>query len=178
MTPDNMKDRILELIKIIDKAIMMEHNAQAFYRTASRNTQSPEGKKMFEWLVGFEANHEAKLQAKRDELLTLPPMEGVAPPPLDEDFLLSEASQGTKLPPKPSDVDVLKLAIEGEQRAYSFYNRKFTHAADDHIKTMFQTMANEEERHIKILSEMRRHLQVEGIWMDLEDADKATQHDK
>jgi rubrerythrin len=177
MAAESMKDGILELIKIIDKAIMMEHNAQAFYRTAGRNTGSAEGKKMFEWLVNFEANHEAKLQAKRDELLSLPDMKDVEPPPLDEESKLSEASTVSNLPPKPSDVDVLRVAIEGEQRAYAYYNRKFTHAADEHIKTMFQTMAKEEERHIKILSEMRRHLQVEGIWMDLEEADKATSHD-
>lgn len=177
MGSDEMHEQILELIKILDKGIMMEHNAQAFYRTAASNTGSPQGKKMFEWLVNFEANHEEKLMAKREELLGHPDMKGVKPPPLDEDYKISEASSLSSLPPKPSDVDVLKVAIEGEQRAYAFYTRKFTHAASESVKTMFETMAKEEEKHIKILSEMRRHIQVEGIWMDLEEADKATRHD-
>ena len=82
-----------------------------------------------------------------------------------------------ELPPKPSDVDVLKLAIEGERKAYTFYSRKFTHAAQDTVKTMFETMANEEDRHIKILTEMRRHLQIEGIWGDLEAIDESLRQD-
>ena len=167
MAESETRKGILELIKVLDKGISMERNAQIFYGTAARNTKAQQGKRMYDWLVNFERNHETNLMAKRKELLQHPAMQGY-PTPLLETSTLSEASQPDDLPPIPSDVDVLKVAIESEQKAYAFYSRKLTHAADEHLRTMFQTMAREEDKHIKILSEMRRRLQIEGIWSDLE----------
>jgi len=167
MADDDLQKGILDLIKILDKGISMERNAQIFYSNAARATKAPQGKKMYEWLVNFEKNHESNLMAKRKELLQHPAIRGATPPALDVSTI-SEAIASTDLPPEPSDVDVLRVAIENEKKAYSFYTRKLTHAADEHLKTMFQTMAREEDKHIRILSEMRRRLQIEGIWSDLE----------
>ena len=167
MADNDLQKGILDLIKVLDKGISMERNAQIFYGTAARNTKAPQGKKMYEWLVNFERNHESNLLAKRKELLQHPAMRST-PVPLLDISTLSEAATPDDLPPEPSDVDVLRVAIDGERKAYAFYNRKLTHAADEHLKTMFQTMAREEDKHIKILSEMRRRLQIDGIWSDLE----------
>ena len=166
MVSDDVREGILELIKILDKGIAMEHHAQDFYRNASKKTVSLQGKKMYDWLVEFEVNHEEKLRGKKKELLEHPAMKGAKPPPFDMDKLLSEASANTKLPVNPTDIDILHIAIENEERALAFFTRKFTHAQGEHLKTMFETMAAEEDKHLRILTDIRRRLQIEGIWAD------------
>ena len=166
MAVDELREGIIDLIKILDKGIAMEHHAQEFYKKAVKKTDSPQGKEMFEWLVRFEVNHEQKLREKKAEILSHPAMKGVKPPPSEQRMFLSEANARTKLAPDATDVDILHIAIENEERAYAFFTRKFTHAQEDHIKTMFETLAAEEEKHLKILTELRRRLQIDGIWGD------------
>ena len=165
---DELKNAIIDLIKVIDKAISMEHSAHIYYAMWSQKSPSPEGRKMFQWLADFEANHEDNLRRKREELLNHPVMKGVSPPPLDDEYSVSEAGKSTGLPPEPSETDVLKLAIMNESKAYAFYQRKLTHAADDGLKKMFETFAKEEEKHIRILSEMRQRLLTDGLWGDVD----------
>jgi len=165
---DELRNAILELIKVIDKAISMEHNAHIYYSMWSQKSPSAEGRKMFQWLASFEANHEDNLRRKREELLNHKAMKGISPPPMDEEYNISEAGRSGGLPPEPSETDVLKLAILNERKAYAFYQRKLTHAADDGLKTMFETFAKEEEKHIRILSEMRQRLQTDGLWGDID----------
>ena len=169
MVSEDVRDGIIDLIKILDKGIAMKHHVQDFYRHASEKIRSVHGRKMFDWLVEFKANHEQKLREKRKELLEHPALEGFKPPPIDMDKLLSEVSLNTILPANPTDVDILHLAMENEERAFAFFTRKSTHSHYEHIKTMFETMAAEEEKHIKILTDIRRRLQIEGVWGDYKD---------
>jgi rubrerythrin len=171
MVADELRDSILDLVKILDKGIAMEHHAQVFYKNAATKTTSPQGKKTYEWLVDFETNHEEKLRDKRAELLAHPSMKGVKPPPFDQRMFLSEAAAKTTLAPNATDVDVLRIALDNEERAYAFFTRKLKHSQEGHIKKMFETMAAEEEKHIKILTEIRRRLQIEGIWAGYDEID-------
>ena len=63
----------------------------------------------------------------------------------------------------------LKIAIENEKRAYAFYQKKYTFARGEEIKEMFEQMATEEDRHIKILSDQLEHLKINKLWKDFDE---------
>ncbi len=50
-------------------------------------------------------------------------------------------------------LEILKMAILMEKRGYSFYTKVAEQSSDDEIKHIFQTMADEETKHIMFLSE-------------------------
>lgn len=53
--------------------------------------------------------------------------------------------------PIPATMDILKEAILLEKRGQAFYRKVAGQAADPAVKEFFETMADEEMRHIKIL---------------------------
>jgi rubrerythrin len=160
---------LIELAKVLAKGISMERNARLFYGGMAIRTESPDGRRMYEWLANFENGHEAKLKDKLDEILKHPSMKGYKLPASDEEPGFSEARSGDADPsPIRSDGEVLMEAIGNEQKAVAFYRRKFSGAVSRSVKDMFESMARDEERHIKILTEMHRHLQIEGIWGDFQ----------
>jgi rubrerythrin len=50
-------------------------------------------------------------------------------------------------------LDILKMAILMEKRGHSFYTKVAEQASDPEIKNIFLTMADEETRHVKFLSD-------------------------
>jgi len=168
MAGDELVNSLLEMIRILNKGIAMERHARDFYAGAARRTESVAGKKMFEWLAAFEVGHKTRLEAKREELLRHPELRGVDIPALG-DFDVSEAYTGKDISPGVSDTEVLKIALENEKRAYSFFQKKLTFADDPQLEEMFRQMAGEEEKHMKIIEEQIKHLRLNHIWADLED---------
>jgi rubrerythrin len=168
----NPQETLLKLVRVIDKAIGMERNAQIFYRNAAQKVESVEGKKMFQWLASFESGHEARLMIRRKELFAHPSMEAIPQYAIDEVAELSEA-RPIELPESPSDIDVLMIGIQNEVTAQSYYQLKAQYMSDDSLKNTFERMAQEEERHVRILSEQLKHLQVEEFWLDLAAFDEA-----
>jgi rubrerythrin len=166
MAEEKAHEEIIKMIKVIDKAILMERNARSFYQTAAHKVESSEGKKMFQWLADFEAGHESRLMTRRNELFAHPFMEGVGSFPVGEGQSMSEA-RPIELPMEPSDTDVLMIAIQNENVARSYYQLKGSSAPDDSVKATFEHLAADEEKHIRILSEQLKHLQVERFWLDL-----------
>jgi rubrerythrin len=168
MVQDDARKSILAMIRVLDKGIAMEHNARGFYLESARACKSRLGKRMLRWLASFEVGHEARLKAKRDELLMHSAMSGVDVETLGR-YTVSEASDSRKLPDQASETEILKMAIENEKRAYSFFRRKITLTADPSIEALFAGMALEEERHIKILRDQLDHYKINQLWKDFEE---------
>ena len=171
MASDDLRETLLQMVKVLEKGIAMEMNASEFYAAAAKRTDSPQGKMMFEWLSQFEMGHKARLEAKKRDLLAHESLRGVKPPELGV-YDVSEAHEPPYLPENPTDVDVLKAAIGNEKKAYAFYQRKLTYSGDPSLKAMFDTMAREEEKHIKILREQLGHLEVNRMWREMENLEK------
>jgi len=168
MDQDNAKEKVLEQLKIIDKAINLEKNAQVFYAHASEHVDSVEGKKTFRWLADFEASHESKLMSKRREVLEDPSLAGSDPPRLNLDLEISESGSGTTFDPGISDIDILILALDNEKRAKAFYERKSAHLTDGPLKELMMLFAREEDKHIRIIQGQIDHVEVNRKWATLE----------
>ena len=168
MKPDITRADLVKIVKILDKAISMEKNAQAFYRTAADFTKDPEGIKMFQWLSRFEEGHVLKLTNRRKEILAHPRMVGIELPD-PEGSNLSETRDLKEINKMVDDIEVLKIALQNERRAYSFYQKKVTASDDETTRQMFETFVKEEGKHIKILDDQLHSLKMNKIYKDFED---------
>ncbi|HDS31136.1 MAG TPA: hypothetical protein ENN67_08850 [Firmicutes bacterium] len=167
---DEIRESILSQIKVIDKALALERNAEIFYRRAAERTESETGRSMFQWLARFENSHQSRLMKKREELHKQGMIAGTLP--IDTQLEISEADIRAEIREDISDVDVLRMAIENERRAIAYYEKKFTHAVDDSVGEMFRSMVNDEERHIRILTDQLNSLTIDKIWTDLSALEK------
>jgi len=57
-------------------------------------------------------------------------------------------------------IDILKRAILLERRGHAFYSRLARQAAGQAVRKFFEMMAEEEEKHVRILSDQFRALQA------------------
>jgi len=171
MSQDDVRQSLIDLIKTLDKAISMEKHARDFYAEAARRTDAEQGKKMFNWLAQFESGHKARLEAKRKDFATHSALDSDDVPNLD-DYELSEASNSIEIPEDATDIQLLKIAIENEMKAYSYYQRKLTHARDESVKAMLKKLAEDEEKHMQILRDQAGHIEVNRMWTEMEELDR------
>lgn len=59
-------------------------------------------------------------------------------------------------------IEILKEAILFEKRGKSFYQNAADNARDEDVKNIFQIMANEEDDHVRFLSEQFKNFQKDG----------------
>jgi len=63
--------------------------------------------------------------------------------------------------------DILKEAILLEQRGRAFYSNIASQTTSDAVKRIFTMIAEEEEQHIRFLSDQYRHYQKHNFFMDV-----------
>ena len=164
-----------DLVKLVDKAIGIERNASDYYSRASLLVQSPDGKKTLNWLAEFEKGHEARLIARRTALIEESGGSLDAFPEPGTVTSVSEADQSKEMSSNLSDTEIIMLAIENEDRIKTFYEKKSERLPDGELKDLFLVLMREEDRHIKILIDQRKHLEVNRIWGDLDEIAKKYQ---
>ena len=174
MTRDELRESIIDLIKMLDKAISMERHARDFYAAAARQTDAPQGKRMFEWLAQFEAGHKARLESRRNDFASHDALDGTDLP-LPEDYDISETGGPIRIPENPTDTEIIKIAIDNELKAYSFYQRKMTHAKDESVKNLLENLSADEDRHMKILRDQLQHLEVNRMWTEMNQLEEQIQ---
>jgi rubrerythrin len=66
-----------------------------------------------------------------------------------------------------STTDILKEAILLEQRGRAFYSNIAAQTQSDAVKRIFTMIADEEDQHIRFLSDQYRHYQKHNFFMDV-----------
>ncbi len=66
-----------------------------------------------------------------------------------------------------STTDILKEAILLEQRGRAFYSNIAAQTQSEAVKRIFTMIAEEEEQHIRFLSDQYRHYQKHSFFMDI-----------
>ncbi len=66
-----------------------------------------------------------------------------------------------------STTDILKEAILLEQRGKAFYSNIAGQTKSDAVKRIFTMIAEEEDQHIRFLSDQYRHYQKHGLFMNV-----------
>jgi len=169
------KDRAVELMKVIDKAIAMERNTRSFYLNASGHVDSVEGKKVLRWLADFEKSHESRLKSRREMILADPVLAGIKIESSKISTELSEAGLDPEIEEGLTDTEIVVRAMEFEKKAGDFYSRKASFAPEGPIRDLFLDLHKEEERHLKILEGQHQHLSVKRMWNNLDSIIRDTQ---
>ncbi|HEX9743801.1 MAG TPA: ferritin family protein [bacterium] len=147
------RKQILDMIKVLDKAINLEYNAQRFYANLALTVLKPQCREIFDWLSDFEGKHYKKLMRIRNNYSASRQVKGQVP----DVKLTNEAEEMAGLfkevvcMPAP---EILKTAIENEKISYGYYQRKVTHASDPEVRDTFSQAAEEENMHILVLQKL------------------------
>lgn len=150
-----MAKRRMKAVDALKLAIERERGANKFYRQAADMAEDPDGKRMFNWLAKEEARHLAKLRQQLKSVLDnnrwLEWKRATAPIHRTEFPSPSEA-RGT-ISASAGERDALRQAIKSEQEAIAFYREAEDSTPDLRGKTMFKSLAREEEGHLALLEE-------------------------
>jgi rubrerythrin len=137
----------------LEVGIEREKEAGRFYNLAADVTADPHGKAMFRWLASEETWHrvhlETQLQARLQGSPWLKWEERNSPVAAGEFPDLSET--GDDYYPSPDELDALRDAIETEKESMEFYRESAGATTDPAGRTMFVSLAAQEEGHLALL---------------------------
>lgn len=150
-----MAKRRMKPVDALQLAIEREKGANKFYREAADKIRDPDGQKTFKWLAKEEARHMAKLRKQLKSVLDnnrwLEWKRATTPLNRNEFPSASEA-RGT-VTADAGERDALRKGIESERDAIVFYKEAEDSTPDLRGKTMFRSLAGEEEGHLALLEE-------------------------
>ena len=156
---------------LIQDAIRLEINGQAFFNEAAALTHNELGKKMFVRLAQEEVKHldtfsrlfsqviqsdEWKKQVRSEEL------KGPSP-------VIKELSERMKRAEGKSEVEALRIGMELEQKAVDFFTASAAQMGDAKAKEIFEKIADEERFHYDLLLAQHDSVTGSGFWLDSSD---------
>ena len=150
-----MTKRRIKAVDALKLAIERERGANRFYHQAAGMAEDPDGKRMFNWLAKEEARHLAKLRQQLKSVLDNSrwlEWKRVTVPIDKTEFPSTSEASGT-ISASAGELDALRQAIKSEQEAISFYKEAEDSTPDLRGKTMFGSLAREEEGHLALLEE-------------------------
>jgi rubrerythrin len=160
------------LVDLIRSAVRLELDGRSFYRQASAATSHPSGKRMFLRLADEEQNHFAELGALFASLVGESEWQQIA---------AEEESSNDKSPviaqletaitarghsTVADDTQALRVAMELERRALSFFDGLKGHTSDPVQRELLNELVEEERFHYDLLQAQLDSLLNVGIWLD------------
>ena len=160
------------LIGLIRSALRLELDGRAFYRRAAIVTAHPSGKRMFLRLADQEQNHVEELGALFADLVGVAEWQQIAAEeaantqqsPVIAQLEVAVAARGHGA--VADDTQALRIAMELERRALSFFDGLIAHAADPNQRALLQELADEERFHYDCLQTQLDSVLNVGIWLD------------
>jgi rubrerythrin len=159
-----MENSTENINNLLNEAMNSEMQAKEFYLYASDKAQSTAGKKLFKELAEFEQNHydrvkgiiESRNAGKSVE-------EGTIDKELPE---IKPEIEGEIEPNKDEVVMVINLAIKAEKNAQERYKQIADMLDDEKEKEIFNSLAQDERNHQRILEDELYHISNKGtiIW--------------
>jgi len=153
---------------LIQDAIRLEINGQAFFNEAAAITHNELGKKMFHRLAQEEVKHleafsrlfseviqsdEWKKQVRSEEL------KGPSP-------VIQELALRMKRAEGKSEVEALRIGMELEQKAIDFFTGSAGRMSDPKARQIFEKIADEERFHYDLLLAQHDSVTGSGFWLD------------
>ncbi|UCC63163.1 MAG: ferritin family protein, partial [Anaerolineae bacterium] len=146
-----------DTLKAIETAIQIEKDGLAFYSEATRQTDDPNGKKMFQTLARdeaahlklFEQAHESLL--KEGQWLSSEQVAAISPKRLDRPpiFPTDDEIELVEIPER--ELTALQRGLQAEKDSIAFYSQEMEKADDPEAKAMYAYLVEQEEGHRTIL---------------------------
>lgn len=160
------------LVDLIRSAARLELDGRSFYRQAAVATSHPSGKRMFLRLADEEQNHFAELGALLASLVGESEWQRIvseeaastdkSPVIAQLETAISARGHSTVA----DDTQALRVAMELERRALSFFDGLKEHASDPMQLELLSKLAEEERFHYDLLQAQLDSLLNVGIWLD------------
>lgn len=172
---EGMSEDRQEALNGLKEAMMLEVKGTKFFQRASELTQDPKGKETFQRLVRVEMEHYNILEAEYNSLSQTG--RWLSYQEVDEarrkKSSLSDISNifvregfTEQLQDDTTDLEALKLAIELERKAGNHFEEAASHAKDPLAKEVYQTLAKEEGKHLKLFEAEYDYVIQSGFYFD------------
>lgn len=164
-------------LKAIETAIQIEKDGLAFYTEAAKQTDDPNGKKMFQTLARDEAAHLRLFKDARESLLErgnwlpLEEVTAISPKRLDRPpvFPTGDEIKATEISKR--ELAALRRGIQAEEDSIAFYSQEMEKTDDPDGKAMYAYLIEQEEGHRTILQGEYDYLNRTGFWFDIQEFD-------
>jgi len=154
-------------VNIIEYALKMEKDGEAYYRDLAVNAENKSIEEIFNILADAEAQHYEAFLQLRDNL-PIPPVEEETLSQVKNIFQQMQLRK-EKLEVDESQVEAYKKARNIEKESRDFYLQKAGELADPMQKSLCLKMAAEEKQHYIILCNIIDFMSKPDTW--LEDAE-------
>ena len=171
------------VLKAIETAIQIEKDGLAFYTEAAKQTDDPNGKKMFQTLARDEAAHLKLFETVRESLLEVeagsprpywPSPEQVAaisPKRLDRPPIFPTGEEIKAAEILERELAALQRGLQAEKDSIAFYSQERDKTDDPDGKAMYAYLIEQEEGHRTILQGEYDYLNRTGFWFDIQEFD-------
>jgi rubrerythrin len=152
----------------IRDAIILEINGRKFFNHAAEVTHHPKGKKMFLHLAEEEVKHLEIFSKMFNEILggsdwkkeLIPDdVSGEAP-------LVEKLKESMKLEERKGEVEALRIGMELERSAITFFQEAAAATDDPDAKKIFLEISEEEKFHFDLLQAQYDSVTGTGFWLD------------
>lgn len=153
---------------LIQEAIKLEVNGQAFFKQAAEATRNALGKKMFNRLADEEVKHLETFSRlfssviKSDDWKKQVEQEQLKGPA----EVIEELARRMKRAEGQSEVEALRIGMELETKAVEFFRRAAAEMKDPAAREIFEKIADEERFHYDILLAQHDSVTRSGFWLD------------
>lgn len=166
-----------DVLKAIETAIQIERDGLAFYSEAAKQTDDPNGKKMFQSLARDEAAHLKLFEDARQALLergswlSLEDVAAISPGEFDRPpiFPTGDEVETSEIPER--ELVALRRGIQAEKDSIAFYSQEMGKTDDPDGKAMYAYLVEQEEGHRTILQGEYDYLTRTGFWFDIQEFD-------
>lgn len=161
----NCSKGVSEAVKI---ALQTENDGFKMYDEASRKISHPLGKQMLFSLAADEKGHIQIIQGIVEGMgfnfALKRAIEGTPRERLKTIFSNEENKDIERLPVSSDDIKILKIALEFENKGYSFYIQAAKDTSCQDERALFEKLAGEEREHYNILLNTCEYLEDTGLW--------------
>jgi rubrerythrin len=156
-------------LTVLEEAMEVERQGEAFYQEAAELVQDPTGKKVFDTLAKDEMKHLRLLQTEYEaiqndnEWVDLDEAKAHGPKASLKLFP-DKRDAALIIPADATDLDALTMAMGFEEKGYNTYHRASAEADDSRAKELFDFLARQENGHYVFLQKTHEYLTPEGAW--------------
>ncbi len=164
-----MKGKIEQTIQALETALQMEIEGKEFYHKAGQTSHNPLAKKLLQRLAEEEDVHIEKVNEIYEAIKNRarwPEKETTFKHEKSLRNVFREAIEGMDREVKTSstELEALKVAMNMEDRSYSFYRSRDEEAASSAEKSFYQALTAEEREHYLTLLDSYEYLTDPQSW--------------
>lgn len=143
-------------LELLERALCLEIDGEAFYRQAAATTADASGRRMFLDLAGEEAGHQHVIRRQIDSLKASghwaadEHLAGVICD-LSQSLFPQGAARAKALGPRASELDALWYALEKESESYELYRQGALQAKDATAQALYRYLMAAEREHFNTL---------------------------